>query len=1260
MRLKSLQLQGFKSFADKTVIDFHPGVTGIVGPNGCGKSNVVDAIKWVLGETSAKALRGGEMADCIFNGTDRRQPHSLAEVTLTFADCETLGLEYNEIGIARRVYRDGKGEYLLNGTPCRLRDIHNLFMDTGIGQSAYSVMEQGKIDQLLSSKPEDRRAVFEEAAGITKFKTQKKEALRKLEYTEANLLRITDIIAELKRQMGSMQRQAQKARRYQEIHRDVRVLDTHLSHRKYLEFQAEASELATSIAALEAESEALHVQISTGETQIDDRRRELERTDAQLSALRLHASEQQSKIQSAEHRIAFNDERAREMETLIEKNEAEISNAEIRRADGELELRAADEALESIAANVARQQQQMAEHAQRVQTHKDDRERIDREIREMRRLAHAAETAIISANAQLSNNQAQIDSDSRRHEQLAAEVAKLHAEKAARHEGETTLTTEIASLQQQREEQTLVLQQAQHDLRQQKTDLDGVQKRLRETHRELTARKSRLEVLEQMVAKGEGLEKGTQTVLAGCNDPESMKVGVRGLLAAHLEVEPEYVRAVEAALGENLNAVLVNDHTLAERIIDHLTRSQSGEVVLLPENFLPPELPRQLSTLPDGSSAWAADRVKVSRPAGPIIDHLLGNVLVVPDLSTALALRSVYQDVAYATLTGEFVSAQGMIRGGRSTEKATSMLQRQNEIRELTADTATLSSQHAEMESQTSALQEQISMGQAAIEEHTASLQRIQLAESSQLGQQTLVRKELEACANRLESLEWEHAEVEKRRTALEGTVAGLQEALATAQLEFETHSVRVGELEHALAAAIRTETESVELLNELKTDLAVEQRAERALREQRDPMVNRLAEFGALIDRRQGEMAGYRERIVTAIEENERMRQEIDAGRVILSELEETLAAGNAQRAELARSITQDERLLGEIRRRSGTIAEQRGREEVRSTQIALRLENLVQGVAERYQTQLSGFEADVHTFVLTLNQVKARRATLEKRRATLAGRPADGEGSGEDVSPPNADAGEEGVDLSIDLNDTPIDWEEVELLVTELRQRIDAMGPVNLDAIQEFEELEERYNFLETEHNDLINSKTELLGIIQKINVETRRMFAETFEQIRKNFQQTFKELFGPTAYSNLALVNEEDPLESGIEVIAKPPGKKPTSITLLSGGEKSMTAVALLFSIYMVKPSPFCVLDELDAPLDESNIGRFLSMLDRFIDKSQFVIVTHNKKTMRRADVLYGITMEEFGVSKPVGMKIGGEEEKPRQRKESAVVLAGVSSA
>jgi chromosome segregation protein len=1256
MLLKSLQLQGFKSFADKTVIDFHPGVTGIVGPNGCGKSNVVDAIKWVLGETSAKALRGGEMADVIFNGTDRRQPHSLAEVTLTFSDCEKdLGVDYNEVAISRRVYRDGKGEYLINNTPCRLRDIHGLFMDTGIGQSAYSVMEQGKIDQLLSSKPEDRRAVFEEAAGITKFKTQKKEAMRKLEYTEANLLRVTDIIAELKRQIGSMQRQASKARRYQDLMKDSRVLDVHMSHKKFVEMAAEKGELATSIHSLKILSEELHCELGAKEDDITRLRKELERTDAQLNILKLQISEQHNKRHSAESRIGFNEERHREFEAQIEKYESEIDMAQIRQRQEQEAVQMAEDQLAHLRATLAEKQAALDEQTARARALRQEREETERQLRDVRRLHHQAETEIISANAKMSNHQAQLDTDGRRFDQLGLEVAKLGAERDERGTELTRLTEEIAAVRLHVEEQEIQLQHSQQEVRNAQADLKTATQAVNAAQKAAAQKQSRLDILRNLIAEGEGLGKGTQSVLSGLGNPEKYSATVKGLLSNYIEVEPQHVKAIEAALGAHLQTILIRDAVTAVEMIDLLTEGLTGEAVILPESFLPAELPRQLLTLPDRSMAWAMDQVRVKKPAGPILDYLLGNVLIVPDLTTALELRVVYPDVAFATERGEFMTPQGIIRGGKSQGEHTSMLQRQNEVKALADEVDGLQNALTAAEERQQFQQRHLGEVQAQIEEAGAVLQRSKLQHSNLQGALGLVKKEIESAKNRHESLEWEQNELGQRKDGLEAAMALVIETLSGGHSQLENHALRAAELEGILGQAHRSESEASEQLSAMKTALAVDQQTEDSLGRQISPMKSRLRELENLVASRHNEIANYHARIEAAAQENEGQRVAIAEAERVIVDLEETIATGQSQRHGLAEQVTLLDRELIGTRRRSAELAEQKGREEVRHTQLALRLENLTNGVNERYQTNLEAFEADYHTLLRTVEIVRAKRSTQDKRRATMTGRDDDssdaysaesGPSTQADAAPmPAAEMLGEGEEIMMDPNVMPeqIDWEFVEMAASELRQRLDAMGPVNLDAIQEFEELEERYNFLDKEHTDLTNSKTELLNILQKINVETKRMFVDTFKQVRINFQSTFKELFGPLAQSDLILVNEEDPLESGIDVIAKPPGKKPTSITLLSGGERSMTAVALLFSIYMVKPSPFCVLDELDAPLDESNIGRFLSMLDRFIDKSQFVIVTHNKKTMRRADVIYGVTMEEFGVSKPVGMHMTKNEEK-----------------
>ncbi len=1271
MRLKCLELHGFKSFADKTKIDFHEGVTAIVGPNGCGKSNVVDAVRWALGETSAKALRGGEMADVIFNGTDKRKPVGMAEVSLTFDNCESLGLEFNEVCISRRVFRDGKGEYEINGNSCRLKDINKLFMDTGVGRSAYSIMEQGKIDMLLSAKPEDRRQVFEEAAGITKSKSEKKEALRKLEYTEANLLRVTDILTEMKRQIGSMQRQANKARRYQELHRDVLVLDTHLSYRRYHELAAERSELDTSINSLRGRQTELEDRIHEDEVQLSADRMELRELENMLTSLRHQLNDRQNHIHAAEGRIGFNGERERELGQLIGQNQHDVETNMDRLSHQEEELKSADSALNAIRENIGRQRDQIEEHSRITQSAREEKMRIERTLREARQCMHNAEGIIISAQAEIGSHTSQAEADRGRQEQLQREVENLSSERETRLREENDFIERIDKLRGEIEGHETLLHQREKELQAVEIGLEQSARKLADVSRMYSERTSRADLLRQLIAQGEGLEKGTQEVLKGLNDPDFFQSGIRGLLSQFIEVDREYIPAIEAALGANLQAVLVANSMMAENIIDVLTRNSLGKALVLPEDLLRTISEYQMLTPPEGGIAWAADIVQAKDTVRTMVHQLLANVLIVPDLGTALRLKKDNPEIAFATLNGEFVSIEGAVCGGTAADKAGSILQRQAELKDLEEESSRLEMHLALLEAgRAKQLDDQRSL-KGQLDEQREILQSRRVQESQLQGQLSLTAREMQALATRMEGLQWEQNELSRRQEALARKNEEAVARRARAEEELEMRRDLASQMEAQLESAMRNEADTIELLNELRTAQAVEQRAEQAMQEQRGPMTGRVQELHEAIARRRREIESYQERIDAARHESDRLHEEIISVRSLVEEMAERIESQTEDRALRMESVTTRESKLAVARREISAFADQRGREEVRSTQVTLRMENLHSYALERYRVDLTTFEQDVHALLSCITSQKAVRSRSGKRAARVSKVAVDGDetNAGDEANfvetieevPESAES--ESVEEPIADGDTPeitivseedsvedddacgltviieeeVDWEFVENTVAELRQRLDSMGPVNLDAIQEYEELEERHNFLQNELNDLAGAKSELLNVIQRINDETKKRFTETFYQVRDNFRNTFKELFGAGAQADLVLVNEADPLESGIEVIAKPPGKKPTSITLLSGGERSMTAVALLFSIYMVKPSPFCILDELDAPLDESNIGRFLKMLDRFIEKSQFVIVTHNKRTMRRADVMYGVTMEEFGVSKPVGMKL-----------------------
>jgi chromosome segregation protein len=1253
MYLKSLIIHGFKSFADKTTFEFHRGVTGIVGPNGCGKSNVVDAIRWVLGETSAKALRGGEMSDVIFSGTERRKPLGMAEVTLTMGDCEkSLKVDYNEVAITRRVFRDGRSEYRINGTLCRLRDINDMFMDTGIGRTAYSIMAQGQIDQILSSKPEERRAVFEEAAGITKYKKEKREALRKLEYTEANLLRVSDVLAEQERRMNSLKRQVAKARRYQGLATDVKILDSHLSHKRFVDLSGELGELVVSLRALEVRETELERQMPAKEEAVREARGQAQALEEELSRLRQQLNEHRNQAATAQSRVHFNEERRAELETRIVQNREDITATRDKLAQQEQDVQSANEMLEDLSRRIAAQEDQIAGQEDRWKAARSEREGKEGILRELRAEGNRTQTVIASAQAKIESSLAQLDNHRERARQLAEEEDRLNLQLAEAQAERNRLAEEVGGQAEKIGALEEAFQKAERVFQHTRGDLDAARTAATDAHKMLTQRSSRLDVLSQLVSSGEGFEKGTQKVLAGLDEPALFKGGVRGVLAGFIETDNAYARAVEVVLGAHLQAVLVHDATLAEAMIDRLTLKKLGQAAILPGDFVGMAPDSQMQAVPDGAEAWALDKVKADKAVAPVVARLLENVLVVKDLASGLRLRATLPGVTLATLNGELISAEGFVRGGASGEAGASVLERQNEVRTLKAEVADLTEADSAAQARVAALDEQLLAEREGLEESRDRLQRQRVEQSTLQGQLTLASREVEGLESKLTHVRWERGELDARELSAQEGRESLESELVGARERLEAIDTDQRRLQAESDAVARQEAELMEALNELRTALAVERRARQAAEEQQQPMEARLRELRELSLRREGEIGSFEQRIEAAIAENANLAEQVEMHTAEAQDLQVEVESRAASRAALNEAIQHADHALDDVRRALSKVTEQKGREEVASTKLELRIESLQEAAMERHQVDLAAFRADPHALLTCIQEQKKAQG----RRRPVAEEGLDDEEAVEPVAAGLSEADEEAVTAALAEGDGP-DWGFVEAIVGELKRRLDSMGPVNLDAIEEFDELEERFNFVTGQHFDLTSAKDELLSVIERINEETQRRFAETFTQVRANFRDMFRELFGEAGKADLMLIDESDPLESGIEIIAKPPGKKLQSISLLSGGERSMTAVALLFSIYMIKPSPFCVLDELDAPLDESNINRFLKVLDRFLDVSQFIIVTHSKRTMARADVMYGVTMEEFGVSKPVGMRLTSADSEAKSEATSAAQKAAL---
>jgi chromosome segregation protein len=1228
MHLQSLELLGFKSFADKTLLNFHEGVTAIVGPNGCGKSNVLDAVRWVLGEQSAKSLRGEEMADVIFNGSDARKAVGFAEVSVTFTDCaKELGIDWHDVRATRRVYRDGNSEYLLNKTPCRLRDIQNLFANTGIGRAAYSMMEQGKIDMILSSRPEDRRTVFEEAAGITKYKTQKREALRKLEATEANLLRIGDVIKEVKRQIGSLQRQAGKARRYQALHADLRVLDTHHSRKQLDALETDLAHCQTEIARLGESEDASRAKIDIGEKQLGEQRRALEEIDAQIASGRSDLQRLQGEINAHQNRIQFNRQRAEELTELIERSQRDIAAAEAKRAQQGKEIQEANALIEKTSQVLQTKEAELTKLTGLLSQLRAERSAHESKIETLRLAASKIESRIAELEDEVSGLTIRRETTGENRRNL--EAAICDAEGAC---GRTQKEIAAAHVTAETARRNLDLcrtnvQEGEEKLRQHQKLVASTEKNLAAIERALAEKESRLEILRQLNEEGEGLAQGSQAVLKGLHDRSRIKPALAGALVSNLDVDENFIAAIEAALGRNLQAIVLKDAQLAPEIIATLKEKRLGQAALIVPQLGSSPAKERGKLVPEKSLGWAIDRVKAPDWLAPLVAQLLYNVAIFENLDQALTAKKGHNDIAAATLAGEFISTEGVVFGGSREASADSLLERK-------ARMSVLNTECSEIRKQRDGLVQKRDGASAILEKATSELEearrKYESADREQSGSENrslFLERELQEIQQKIDQLRSEQTTLAQQIRTADGRIVGLEERLHSERASLEAQQNQQSDIQAAQQTAANRENEATERLNELRLTVATERQRYEHLIAQRQPMTVRDVELAEAIAARRAEIDNFEKRLTTQADESKNAESAIEKQNRQRADLEAELAGFADRRAERMAATNETESNLRALRNSLNDLHDSRSKAQVRQAQFQLQADNLADRVSRRYQLNIREFTPDQASFEKTLRAQLKRNEKLEGGAPTTSG--------SQELAPP-----------------------EVEKTIEDLTRQLDNMGPVNLDAVHEYDELEERYRFLENQNNDLTASRRELLDVIAQINSTTRKLFSETFAQVRINFREMFAELFGG-GRADLSLLDENDPLNCGIEISAKPPGKQLQTVSLLSGGERSMVAVGLLFAIYMVRPSPFCILDEVDAAMDEGNINRFIRVLERFVQQSQFIIMTHNKRTIAKADILYGVTMEERGVSKLVGMKLtasdqvstqvasNGREQNPRQR-------------
>ena len=1181
MYFKSIEIFGFKSFADRTRLDFEPGITAIVGPNGCGKSNIADSIKWVLGEQSAKVLRGGKMEDVIFNGTDGKEPVSFAEVSLTLSNQDRiLPIEYDEVTVTRRLYRSGESEYLLNKTPVRLKDINELFMGTGIGTSAYSLIEQGKIDQVLSSKPEERREVFEEASGITKYKTKKKEALRKLEDTEQNLLRINDIIVEVKRQINSIERQAKKAERYKDRYEELKSIELKLSRidleilrSKSLNSEGDTGELKQKESELTSELNRLSQDLSLlnkDRSCVENKRVELKSRIVELN----------SEVSKASDKISMNQERVDELTK--------------RRSGLEAEIKKGTDILISQEKEIAN----LREKVSVLET--EDNNRLSRVIEKEKRFeeiskiikageitlstSKANSIDIASTQAKLRNQMAKISTTISTHD---ARLKRLESEKSAILEEKNNLQTKLSDILIEItaiEKETVILKSERDTLSGSiltiQANIDLLTEESKKIQTDLASGKSKLELLEEARLRYEGFSSGVKAILGS----KSRIEGVRDCLANLLTVRKGYEVAIETAMSEYLQSIVVDNMESVDKAIVYLKEHSYGKASFIYPGYFNSvdQVPESAADIDDNRILGkASDFVNTGDSYKNILRRILKDVFIVNDLKDARALLDNAKGPArsrFITLSGEVVE-NGFITGGSYKKEELGLVNRDSRINEI----------------------------RQAINELEGRSGKIEEEKIGKEKEENELKAKLASLASVISEKDILLANVSSNKTNIEENIKGVGDEILLVNLEID-------EVNSEILILKQEEESSLKTLSQIENENKVNE--ERAHDSERLIMECAKEREQLLV-----EIAGARTELGSLESKKEGLSSTLN---ILESSLQDAKNNVESRKLEIDSSVKKAEELIIEIKELEKNITILSGEGSLKNKELS-DVEAVYADITNKaasYETKFREIENQINDIRSNMHSVDLQKAEVNYSIENLTQRIRDVYKT-------------ELLEFQLAEDWQILDKEVLKNNVEEIRNQLDSMGAVNLVAIEENKELQDRFVFLTTQRDDLLKAKDSLMEAISKINKTTKELFIETFKNIQVEFRNFFKMLFGG-GDGELILLDDTDVLECGIEIVARPPGKRLQNVSLLSGGEKALTAVALIFAIFKVKPSPFCVLDEIDAPLDESNVDRFSRSLEMFTNTSQFIVITHNKKTIDKADVMYGITMQQSGISKVVSVK------------------------
>ena len=1184
MQLKKIELQGFKSFADKTEIEFLDGVTTIVGPNGSGKSNISDALKWVLGEQSTKSLRGSKMEDVIFAGTQARKKQGFAEVSMILENLDmSLPIDFKEVVVTRRIYRTGESNYLINGSECRLKDIQELFMDTGVGKDGYSIISQGKIDEILSTKSEERRHIFEEAAGIVKYRTRKEEATRKLENTEVTLARLNDILNEIENVIGPLEKKAEVAKKYLSLRDELKSYDIRLfikllddNNKNLAELDSVISDIEKSVEEAEKESENFEKSKLDIKARISDIQLKIEQAQGKFFETENEVEKLNSKISVAEAQIEYSNENIKRLELEIkeDKEKIEILKEEI---DSKLKKK------ESMNENKKRFETELKEKEEELNSLMAGMDEKGLEIENLKKEIDDKTEEKYNIKSEISNLETMIESDtllletaSKNFDRNVLQKDSVNAEKADIYSGLNSSISKLKGIEQDIEAVNL----KREEVLKRYNDISSQSEKLKE---EIMTLRSKLTYLKNLESENEGYLKSVKSVLD--YSKEKALSGVYGTVASLISVNEKYEYAIEIALGGYIQNIVVEDEEKAKTLVEYLKTNLLGRATFLPLSKIKKLKNDKYMNIKNSSGfiGMANELVNYDKKYEDVINLALSNIAIVDTIDNALEMSKKYKNsIRIVTLSGELISQTGSITGGKSSHKSAGLIGRTEKINDL--------------KRLIDKKQVKVDEASAKYDEINSELESISTEYNALIEKREQAKIENATLSEKYENINSEILKLEKSHESFEAQQKDLKLKIENENASIKEKEKKLEELEENITSkqAIideyarfnKEKQQQIDYLNEdvvnLKISLSSFDESVASIDEMKEKIETDIENFGSLIKKKEEQKDEFKAGIIDSTNEINSLNSSIEEKKKFKLEFEDISNKLKAEKDEAEKSQDEIDKKTLENIKRIENLKSEKAKFENKKVKFDLEVENLKTKMWDDYEITISSAKALVESL-----PVLDEKVNIQKQ-------------------------------------------------AEKIRKEIKDLGEVNVSAIEEYRETKERHDFITAQKQDLEETKSKLNNLITNMTTIMKQQFSKQFKIIKENFNETFKELFGG-GKADLILTDESNILETGIDIAAEPPGKKLQNMMLLSGGERALTAIALLFAILKIKTPPFCILDEIEAALDDVNVQRFAEYIKKYSNRTQFIVITHRKGTMEVATCTYGVTMQEYGVSKVVSMKL-----------------------